>query len=232
MAQAFYLPQGTNQTAFNSDDKGLSVSDTINGLSQKNARMWQIIALVSLSAFFIALAVLARVASLPKTVPVIVTVNPDGKADYVGKVDRSLYGKQHVPEVAKTYQIKKLLKNMYTVVIDKTAQRGYIQEANDIVQHAASTQLDSFFRLNNPFNDFGQSVQTVDIEPPLKQTEKTYYVTFSVTRKSIRSYTSDTRYYSALVNIDFYETTAETNPLGIFITHFDIKELKHDKESL
>ena len=225
MAQTFFLPQGSNQTAFNSDDRSLEVSNTINGISQKNARMWQIIALVSLTAFFIALAILGYAVQMPKSIPVIVTVDPDGKANYVGKVDRSLYGRQQIPDTAKTYQIKKLIKNMYTIVVDKSAQYEYIKEASYIVQSAAAAQLDTFFRANNPFNDFGEYTQTVDIAPPLRQTDKTYYVNFDVTRKNVRGYVEAQRSYTALVNLDFYETTAESNPLGIFITNFDIKEL-------
>ena len=76
--------------------------DSVDGLAQKNARMWQIISLVSLSSFFIALGVLIYAVNLPKTIPVIVTVDSTtGKAEYVGQIDKSLYGKEAIPEIAK-----------------------------------------------------------------------------------------------------------------------------------
>jgi hypothetical protein len=52
MSQSFYIPEGSNGTAFAQDDHNLEMADTIDGLAQKNARTWQIIALVSLSSFF------------------------------------------------------------------------------------------------------------------------------------------------------------------------------------
>ncbi|MDR3337987.1 MAG: hypothetical protein LBT16_12370, partial [Treponema sp.] len=79
MPQSFYASEGTNGTAFTQEGThNLEMADTVNGLAQKNARMWQIIALVSLSSFFISLGLLIYTVNLPKTVPVVVTVNPEG----------------------------------------------------------------------------------------------------------------------------------------------------------
>lgn len=230
MAQTFFVPNGTNTTAFSTDDKGLEVSDTINGLAQKNARMWQIIALVSLSSFFIALGILIYAVNLPKTIPIVVTVNPEGAAQYIGKVDKSLYGKNTIPEIAKTYQIETLLKNMFTIVIDKDAQNDYILQANSLVQAGAITQLDTFFRQNNPFLNFGKEIQSIEIEALLKQTDKTYFVNFNVTKKTIDGYVKYNTLYSALINIDYFEPNLDNsknkypNILGVYITNFDIKE--------
>jgi hypothetical protein len=58
MAQSFYIAEGSNGTAFTQDDHNLEIADTINGIAQKNARTWQIVALVSLASFFIALGIL------------------------------------------------------------------------------------------------------------------------------------------------------------------------------
>lgn len=225
MAKIFFPADGTNLTSFSSDRKksGMAALDSVDGLSQKNARMWQIIALVSLSSFFISLGIIAYAVTLPKTVPVIVTVDAEGRADYVGKVDKSLYGKEAVPENAKYYQMKRLIKNMYTIVVDKNAQHEYIAEANAIVQMGAVRQLDLFFRENNPFSEFGEYTQSVDIQQPLRQTDNTYFVNFEVTKKNISGYTVYSEGYTALINIEIYESVPESNPLGIYITNFDIK---------
>jgi type IV secretory pathway TrbF-like protein len=229
MAVSYFAPDGDNSTRFNQDLKGLYQTDTINGLAQKNARMWQIIALCSLSSFFISLFICGYAVSLPKTVPVIVTVSPEGQAVYAGKVDRSLYGSETIPETAKEYLIKKLLTNMYTWVIDRDAQQMFIVDANAIVQSGAVRQLDLFFRSNNPFTYLGDRTRAVSIEPPLKQTEKTYIVYFTATQKNRNGYTIHSARYSALVNIDLFESTVK-NPLGIYITNFDIKLVEEMKE--
>ena len=86
MANTVFTPEGTNSTRFTQDDHNIDIVDTINGVAQKNARMWQIIALASLSAFFVSLGVCIYTTTLPQTIPVIVTVDTEGKADYVGAV--------------------------------------------------------------------------------------------------------------------------------------------------
>jgi type IV secretion system protein VirB5 len=229
MAVSFFAPDGDNSTRFNQDSKGLYQTDTINGLSQKNARMWQIIALCSLASFFICLFIVAYAVNLPKTVPVIVTVSPEGHAAYVGKVDRSLYGSETIPEIAKEYQIKKLLTNMHTWVIDRDAQQMFIAEANAVVQSGAIRQLDLFFRSHNPFAYLGERTQSISIESPLKQTEKTYIVYFTTTQKNRSGYTIHSARYSSIINIDLFESTVK-NPLGIYITNFDIKLVEEIKE--
>jgi type IV secretion system protein VirB5 len=225
MPQSFYVPEGTNGTAFTQDDRNLEMADTIDGLAQKNARMWQLIALVSLSSFFIALGVLIYAITLPKTVPVVVTVNPGGEAAYVGRIDKSSYGKTAVPDIAKEYQVKRLIIKMHQWVADKEAQQSYIAEAQSIVQSSAVRQMDHFFRSNNPFAEFGNKTRSVTIEPPLKQTDKTYIVYFTTTEKHRSGYEGKRIRWSALINLDQYEPSME-NPLGLYITNFDIKAIE------
>lgn len=205
----------------------VAAADTIQGLSQKNARMWQIIALVSLVSFFISLGICFYAVRLPKTVPVIVTVDTNGNATYVGKVDKSYWGKSSIPEHHKTYQVKKLVSNMFTWVIDRNAQNNYIATAQNICQGNALHQLDTFFRENNPFDHIGYETQSVEMEEPLKQTNNTYVLYFNVnTYKD--GYLSQSKRYSILATINYFEVTEETkdlNPLGVYITSFDVKEV-------
>lgn len=202
--------------------------DTINGLNQKNARMWQIIALVSLSSFFISLGIIAYAVTLPKTVPVIVTVNPEGQAVYVGRVNRSMYTSSTIPEIAKTYSIKRLLTTMHLWVIDRSAQQLYIEEAFSLVQSGATSQLDIFFKANNPYTNLGKFTRSIEIEPPLKQTDTTYISYFTTTEKNTDGYTTKISRWSALINLELFETT-ESNPLGLYIISFDIKLLEEKR---
>jgi type IV secretion system protein VirB5 len=221
---SYYPPAGDNHSNLTSDSHNLTLVDTINGQAQKNARMWQIIALVSLSSFFIALGIIAYAVTLPKTVPVIVTVNPDGKAAYVGRVERSMYSSS-IPEIAKLYSIRRLLTSMHTWYIDRDAQDMAVKEAASLVQGGAVNQLDIFFRANNPYTRLGEITRSIDIEPPLRQTDATYIVYFTTIEKDTNGYVRKTSRWSALINLDLYESN-ESNPLGLYIINFDIKELE------
>ena len=212
----------------NSLNETVTMADTIAGMSQKNARMWQIIALVSLFSFFIALGILIYAITLPQTIPVVVTVDSTGNAAYVGKIDKTYWGNSKIPEQHKISQIKKLITNMYTWVIDPNAQRTYMETAASLCQDSAIAQLNSFFSNSNPYEWIGIKTTSVDIQEPMKQTENTYVVYYDVTTLNYGRHEKTER-YSALLTLDIYEVTEETadeNPLGLYITSFDIKPVK------
>jgi type IV secretory pathway TrbF-like protein len=202
----------------------MALEDSYNGMLTRSARSWQVIALVSLLAFFIALALLAYAATLPKTVPVIVTVDGEGRQRYAGRVDGSYRSRASTPDIAKTYQIKRLITGMHTLHLDKEAQKALVREAQGIVQAGAVSRLDLFFQANNPFVLLGTRTRSVDIDPPLKETDKTWIVYFTTTERSLAGYEGKKTRWSALVNIDDSYEPSEINPLGIYITNFDLKE--------
>lgn len=218
-----FIPENDPETRFNAiDKKALTMFDTIQGTAAKNARMWQIIALVCLGLIFVNIPIEIHALNLPKTVPVIVTVNNEGKAEYVGKVDKSMYGKNSIPEIGKIYQIKQLITLMNSWVIDRDAQRNYVTQSQKLVQAGAVDQLDSFYRENNPYDDFGTRIQSVVIEEPLKQSDAVYIVYYTRTTKTVSGYTIREERFAMLVTIEYYQPTTD-NPLGIYITNFDIK---------
>ena len=220
---AFTKKKSNGKPGFNQEM--VAAADTIQGLSQKNARMWQIIALVSLSSFFISLGICFYAVRLPKSVPVIVTVDSNGNASYVGRVDSSHWGKSNIPEHHKTSQVLKLITNMYTWSSDANAQNIFQKECENICQGAAVNQLDAFFIQNNPYEWTGIKTQSVKIDPPLKQTSNTYVVYYDVLTYQ-QGRLVQTRRFSALVTLGYFEVTEQTknlNPLGVYVTSFDIQ---------
>jgi len=223
----FFPPDGANPTAFNKTSDDMTMQDTIQGMAQRNARTWQIIALASMSSFFISLFLLAYALNLPKTVPVIVTVNPEGQAHYVGKIDRSMYNAT-IPEISKEYLIRQFIELMHSWVIDKSAQNRYVETTQSIVQGGAIHQLDTFYRSDNPYNHLGMETSSAKIETLLKQTDKTYICYFRVIKRHINGYELSNKRWSALINIDTFDSKIE-NPLGLYITNFDLKQIAEDK---
>lgn len=229
LRRSLFVPEGQPVTAFNIDEKGFAKMDTFDGLAQKNSRTWQLIAICSMIAFFLSIAVLVWAVHQPKTVPVIVTVNGEGNANYIGKVDKSLYGSNKIPEIHKIAQIKNLVTSMFTQVIDEEAQQNYINQAGCLVQGGAATQLNDFFTAHNPFQTMGSYVSAVSVEEPLKQSEKTFIVYFNVKVSTYAGYVISNKRYSMLVTIDYFNMTLE-NPLGGYITNFDLKEVEKNRK--
>lgn len=237
MLQSF-IPANNPETPFNTretkkkknkdgsyDKEAVYVVGTLQATYMKTARMWQIMALSFLGALFLSIIICFYAVTRPATVPVIVTVNDEGYANYVGKVDKSYWGAGAIPENAKTFQIKRLVGNMNTWVIDKRAQQSYIKECEYICQGQSIEQLNNFFLANNPFSYTGRITKTVDIEEPLKQTERTYVVYYNVTTYEKGVKTGVER-FSMLVTLDYFRGVPENNPLGIYISAFDIKPVK------
>lgn len=232
MLQVF-TPGNNPETPFNTrprkkkknsthDTEAVYIAGTLQATYQKTARMWQIIALVSLSSFFISLFICFYAVTLPKTVPVIVTVNDEGEANYVGKVDKSYWGHTSIPENAKVHQIKVLIQNMNTWIIDGNAQQAYLDLCGSICQEPAITQLNEFILSNNPFNYLGILTKTVEIEEPMKQTNSTYVTYYNVLTFK-KGVLQKKERFSILTTLSFFEGTPESNPLGIYISSFDIK---------
>lgn len=200
------------------------VVDTYNGFVQRTARTWQIIALASLAAFFVSLGIIIYAVNLPKTVPVIVTVNDEGKANYVGPIDKESYGRTEIPEITKHYQIKKLITSMYTWITDRAAQKLFINDAAAIVQEGAVGELDVFFRSDNPYNHVGRETSSAEVNSIVSITENTYLVDFTRTVKTVNGYTLRTDKKRASVVIGYY-SASERNPLGVYVTHFEITDI-------
>ena len=216
------------QTPFNMKEsrtgKGTTMMQTLMADARRNARMWQIIALVSLSFFPISLAINYHAVNLPRTVPVIVTVNQEGQATYVGAVDKNYWNNNRIPEKHKIYQIKNLIRNMYTISTDRNSQLEYVNTSRASVQGAAVNLLKEFEKTHNPFDYFGSRITKVDIQEPLQQTDRTYYVDFSVTTYSATGTFVSEEPLRGLFTIDYFERDNELNPLGVYITNFDIKD--------
>ena len=103
--------------------------------------------------------------------------------------------------------------------------REYCLEKAVRIPNIKAFDLDDFFMENNPFNLFGVQTKTVKLEDPLRQTERTYVIYYDVVLYERGSYRSTER-YSALVTLDFFNGVPESNPLGIYITDFDIKKVE------
>ncbi len=230
MPSLFNVPEVESRTPFNtkkqkpgakdSGKEALLMASTIQGNYQRNATMWQIIALVSLLSFFISLAIVAYAVHLPKTVPVVVTVNGEGKANYIGPVTTS--GKATIPEIAKTYQIKRFVERMNTWITDRNGQNLLIEDAQALVQSGAIQQLDLFLKQNNPFDNFGQRIRIVTLSEPLRQSENVYFCRYETTLKTSNGGVIAQEPWTMLVTLGYYQPSPQ-NPLGLYITNFDIQ---------
>lgn len=225
MSVKLFTGAGANSTPFNSM---LSEYDRIIGMQNKENRTWRIIAIVSMSAFFISLGLLLYAIRLPKTVPMVITVSDFGEAKYVGEVSKLSYDNIQVPEIAIQYQIRKFIINLRTINSDANVMKQNVKNLYTMVTQVSSQKLSNLLREENPFADFGKFKRTVLIESLLKLSDNAYQVDFIETRSTATGMIMDKVRYRAIISTELLEPADNVkieNPLGIFISAFDISKV-------
>lgn len=230
MSVKFYTGAGTNSTPFNSM---LKEYDQIIGMQNKENRTWRIIAIISMSAFFVSLGLMLYAIKLPKTVPMVITVSDFGEAKYVGEVSKLSYDNIKVPEIAIQYQIRKFIINMRTINSDSDVMKQNVKNLYTMLTSISSQKLTNILREENPFNDFGKFKRAVLIESLLKlSNDAAYQVDFIETRSTMTGTIIDKVRYRAIISTQLLEPAEKMkieNPLGIFISAFDISKINEIK---
>lgn len=225
MSVKIFTGAGTNSTPFNSM---LNEYDRIIGMQNKENKVWRVIAIASMIAFFLSLGLMFYAIKLPKTVPMVITVSDFGEAKYVGEISKLSYDNIKVPEIAVQYQIRKFITNMRTINSDADVMTQNVKNLYTMLTMTSSQKLSNFLRKENPFNDFGKFKRSVLIESLLKLSENAYQVDFIETKLTPTGGVLDKVRYRAIISIQLLEPPEKNkieNPLGIFISAFDISKI-------
>lgn len=84
-------------------------------------------------------------------------------------------------------------------------------------------------RQDNPLKNVGKAFRTVDIETVLKLSESSYQADFVISDKDRTASRVRKRRFRGIISIKLLEPAKEDmilNPLGIYVTDFDFKEIK------
>lgn len=200
---------------------------------QRNSdRRFRFLALVGCAGFLLSLVMTIVAINQPKTIPLVITVSDWGEAKYVGNVSRNNWQGIKVPEIAIEYQLRKFVTNFYAVPSDPQVLKNNLNDCYSCCTAASSQKLSNRLRENNPLKKFGSVYKTVDIESVLQLTKDSYQVDFIVNNTDrIESHNTRIRIRGVL-SVKLLEPAADDqikNPLGIYVTDFDFKELGEEK---
>lgn len=226
--QKSYPPTGTNATPFNPQ---LQHFDMICGQVMKENRILKIETVVLI--FVIAVLSIGIVFFLTKRtqiVPALVTMNDFGQTQYVGKISRKNYQNFNVPEVAITYQVKNFLNCYKTLSTDKAVVKGNIEKAYHLLTATSASKFSTLLKEDNPYKEFGNYTREIVFETePLSISKDTYQIDFQIIARTLTGViVSETR-QRAVITVKVLNPAEEDikdNPLGIYITDFDIKDIK------
>lgn len=226
--QKSYPPTGTNSTPFNPQ---LQHFDMICGQVMNENKLLKLATVVLV--FIIAVLSIGIAFFLTKRtqiIPALVTMNDFGETQYIGEVSRKNYQDFNVPEVAITYQVKYFLNCYKTLSSDKAIVKGNIEKAYHLLTATSSSKFSTLIREDNPYKEFGNHTKEIIFETePLRISKDTYQVDYQIVTRTLTGVKLDEIRQRAVITVKVLNPAEEdikANPLGIYITDFDIKDIK------
>ncbi len=225
-----YQPEGKVITPFNLQ---LSHYDMLCGEKDKQIKILRFVVVIACLSFFLSLGITFYAVNLPESIPVLVTMNDFGETSYVGAVSRKNFQNFNVPEIAVEYQVKKFIELYYTLSTDKVVMKSNLATVYHLLNTQSAQKLNILTKETNHYADFGDYTREVFFQTePLKLSKDSYQVDFEVTKRTLSGETQDKFYYRCVLTVRMLKPTDDDikfNPLGIYITNFDFKEIQQQK---
>lgn len=222
-----YQPEGSAETGFNR-----IVNEHVEERRKllKEINTWRI--LFSISWVFVLFSLIGwyQTKNLPKTTPLIIEVQADGRAKYLGKVDHIRYETIQPKE----YMIKAHLKDFITytreIILDSDVMYDNILRAFGWVSVEIKQRLNNEIQTEDPFSKVGYEKRLVEVETIIQTTGATWQVDWYEVATTISGIETKRIKYRGLFTLQQQEPgnekERERNPLGIYITDYNIAEVK------
>ena len=228
MSTKSYPPKGTNATRFNPQ---LEHFDMICGQTMRENRMLKLeVVVLVIIVLVLSIGIVFFLSKRTQIIPALVTMNDFGQTQYVGEVSRKNYQNFTIPEIAVTYQVKEFINLYKTLSSDKEIVKKNIEKSYHLLTSVSASKYSTLLKENNPYKDYGSYTKEVIFETdPLKISKDTYQVDFKQITRTLQGLVVDSKRQRAVVTIKTLKPTEEDikdNPLGIYITDFDIKDIK------
>ena len=232
-----FLPAGDAVTPFNAR-RGKSGStpnlqlehfDFICGEVMRENRILRFVVIIASLAFFVSIGITLYAVSLPESIPVLVTMNDFGETQYVGAVTRRNYQNYTVPEVAVQHQVKEFVALSHTLSTDRAVMKKSLNKTYHLLTSTTAAKYSALLKEENPFADFGSRTREVLFQTePMQLSRDTYQLDFQVVTRQLSGTVVANVATRAVISVKTLQPSEEDikdNPLGIYITAFDFKEI-------
>lgn len=217
-----YLPDSTERHPMNRLDRQY---DRIIGSERFKNVILTCITIILLGYVIGSLFLFNHAIKLPKTVPMVIEVAPWGEAINVGDISKYSYGTLEVPEIHRQWQVKEFVRKLRSLSSDPQVLYENIASLFSMITTSAEDKVKHDVRNPDVFALVGKKTVTVMIESVIKASAKTYQVDWIETTQGENS---GKRHYRGLFTIELLEPSAkqaEKNPLGVYISDYDIAEI-------
>ena len=213
MSSKSYNPKGTNDTPFNPQ---LQHFDFICGQVMHENRILKFVVIGAVLSFFLSVGICIYAVSQPDSIPVLVTMNDFGETEYIGPVSRRNYQNFNVPEVAVRAQVKEFVNLMNTLSTDKTVMKKAVNRTYHLLTSTTASKYSTLVK------------EVIFQTEPLKVSNDTYQIDYQVVTRQLSGQLMSNETFRAVISVKMLQPAEEDikdNPLGIYITAFDMKPI-------
>lgn len=220
-----------NSTPF---DNTLHRFDTIVGEQCRENKTWRLIALISMTAFFLSLFIMIwtviKDSKEKRYVPILISMNDIGEPKYQGEIKNINYSTLKVPQEAIIFQLRDFVEKAYTIPKDSTVLKENLKKCYAILTSSAGNKFTNEIKKDNPLEKYGSVMRSVEIESIVEVSNKSYQIDYFVKETTMDNLQLlNHSKYRSVITIDITEPTEEDkikNPLGIYIVDFGTTLLK------
>jgi type IV secretion system protein VirB5 len=192
---------------------------------RKGKNFWRVTAFILQGCVALSIGILWYAVTLPKTVPLIVTVAPWGEAEYRGEAAGLSYQNAQIPEIAIQYQVREFVRELRGISTDSEVLYQNITRCYARVTEKCNRKMTAALREEDPFSSVGKTRRNVTIETVLRLSTQTWQVDWI---ESTAGTNSGTKRMRGVFTVELLEPSAKQrvlNPLGIYIDDYDFTEI-------
>jgi type IV secretion system protein VirB5 len=192
---------------------------------RKGKRRWQAAAYILLGCVVLSIGISWYAATLPKTVPLIITVAPWGEAEYRGEATGLSYQNAQIPEIAIQYQVREFVTELRGISSDSEILYQNITRCYARVTEKCNRKMTASLREEDPFSLVGKTRRVITIETVLRLSTHTWQVDWI---ESSSGSTTMTHRMRGVFTVELLEPAGRQrvlNPLGIYIDDYDFTEI-------
>lgn len=210
------------------DRTPISIYEDFKKAEARKEKRWKLISLISVIGFVASMVMVGIALSLPKTVPLVISVSDYGEAKYLGDISNFSYNSIKVPKECYDYTLKKFISNCFSISSDFNILKKSLNENYAFLTSQTSNKYNILINEMDPRSQFGKRLANVEFISVLNQSKNTYQVDFIINRTQMNGDIRQKLRMRALITVELMmpsKEDVEKNPLGIYITNFDFTEI-------
>lgn len=232
-----YIPGGEVSTRFQKEaDSVLKGYDSLMGRLIADCNAWRVVALVGVGCLVACICLLIHVVRLPKTELVVVSVNDIGEARYDGTTRGISFDRAGLQENVMYDILSKFVISTYTVGTDSQLMYENLRKNFYYLDGVKRREYQDFVNGDDPFSLVGRLTRSVRVENVMAVTDSSWQIDFFVDEYDFIKGPSTVRkrgiFTVRQVPAEQYGTLTDNekrnNPLAIFITDYNIKDIRND----